>query len=96
MYTLSVSPKRDKKFMIITPSGKKIYFGAKGYSDFTLHKDVKRKSRYIKRHSVNQDWSKNGINSAGFWARWILWNKPDLMKSIIDTSKTFKIDILIK
>ena len=30
---------RSKKYMITTPSGKTIHFGAKGYSDYTIHKD---------------------------------------------------------
>jgi hypothetical protein len=29
--------------MLITPDNKKIHFGAKFYSDYTLHKDDERK-----------------------------------------------------
>ena len=29
--------------MLVTPEGKKIHFGAKGMSDYTIHKDDKRK-----------------------------------------------------
>ena len=38
------------KYYIITESGKNVYFGAAGYSDFTQHKDEARKQRYINRH----------------------------------------------
>ena len=38
------------KYFIITSSGKKIYFGAYGMSDFTINKDPERKERYIERH----------------------------------------------
>ena len=69
------------KYYIITKSEKKIYFGAAGYSDFTKHKDEGRKNRYILRHEKNEDWSKSGIDTAGFWSRWLLWNKPSIKES---------------
>jgi len=79
--------------MIITPNGKKIHFGANGYEDFTMHHDENRKERYISRHQNNEDWSINGINTAGFWSRWLLWNKPTIKASINDISHNFDIDI---
>ncbi len=45
------SDKPNKKYYIITNDNKKFYFGAAGYSDFTIHKDEERKLRYIKRHN---------------------------------------------
>ena len=48
------SDKPDKKYYIITNSGKKIYFGAAGMSDFTIHKDVASKNLYINRHKKNE------------------------------------------
>ena len=44
------SDKPEKKYYIITESGKKVYFGQAGASDFTQHKDEGRKQRYINRH----------------------------------------------
>ena len=41
------SDKPDKKYYIITNSGRKIYFGAAGMSDFTKHKDEASKNLYI-------------------------------------------------
>ena len=49
--------------------------------------------RYLERHKNNENWGKTGISSAGFWARWILWNKPSLSASIKDVEKRFKIKI---
>lgn len=69
------STRKDKKYMI-TYNNKKIHFGAKGYSDYTIHKDPKRKERYLARHKKNENWTKSGANTAGFWSRWILWNDP--------------------
>ena len=34
-----------KQILYDTKSGKKVYFGASGYSDFTKHKDEERKQR---------------------------------------------------
>ncbi len=64
----------------------KSFFGAAGYSDFTIHRDEARKLRYIKRHN-NENWAKSGINSAGFWSRWLLWNLPTITASYQDIKK---------
>ena len=93
MYKLYDSIRADKKFMVITPNGKKIHFGQKGYSDFPIHKDEQRKQRYIARHQHNEDWSISGIDTAGFWSRWILWNKGTILQSILDIDKNFNIEI---
>ena len=74
-------------------SKKTIHFGAKDYSDYTKHKDPERKERYITRHKKKENWTKSGIESAGFWSRWILWNKPSFKGSITDTEKRFNINI---
>ena len=65
------------KYYIITESGRKIYFGQYGASDFTIHKDEARRQRYIARHkNSNENWSKSGIDTPGFWSYWYLWSKP--------------------
>lgn len=93
MYKLYDSTRADKKFMVITPSGKKIHFGAAGYSDFPQHLDEQRKERYIARHEKNENWELSGIDTPGFWARWLLWNKPTIVESINDIDKRFNIVI---
>lgn len=40
---------KTKKYYVVY-KGKKINFGAKGMSDFTLHKDKARRDRYRARH----------------------------------------------
>ena len=69
------SDKPEKKYYIITKSEKKIYFGQAGASDMTQHK--------------NEDWGKSGIDTAGFWSRWLLWNKPTIRESYQDIKKRF-------
>lgn len=92
---LSKSSRKDKKFMVEV-DGRKIHFGAKGYSDYTKHKDEKRMKRYLARHKPRENWQKSGIDTAGFWSRWILWNKPSLNASIKDTNKRFNISIVYR
>ena len=90
-YELMISPKLDKKFRIITPSGKHVDFGAKGYEDFTIHKDEARKAKYIARHERREHW--DDPNTAGFWSRWLLWNKLTINESITDIEQRFGISI---
>jgi len=83
------SDKPNKKFYIITDDYKKVYFGAAGMSDFTIHKDEVRKLKYITRHIKRENWTKSGIDTPGFWSRWYLWNKPTLQASYDDIKKMF-------
>ena len=93
MYTYYPYPANDgkHKYYIITKSGKTIKFGATGYSDFTLHKNEQRKQLYINRHKNNENWSKSGIDTAGFWSRWLLWNLPTIKASYEDIKRKFNI-----
>lgn len=81
---LKKSSRQDKKYMV-TIDNKTIYFGAAGMSDYTIHKDDKRKANYIARHKTRENWQ--DIMTAGFWSYWILWNKPSLKESIDDLNK---------
>lgn len=60
---------------------KKISFGAKGMEDYTIHKDPKRKELYIKRHEAREKWGNDGIMTAGWWSRWLLWSEPSMTKA---------------
>ena len=83
------SDKANKKFYIITKDNKKVYFGAARMSDFTINKDPVRKLKYIVRHQKNENWTKSGIDTAGFWSRWYLWNEPTLEASYQDIKRRF-------
>lgn len=97
MYVAFLSKLSDKKYKYgvkifsesahgLTPL-KDIKFGAVGYRDYTLNTTDKQKSDYIARHRVNEDWTKTGYLTAGFWSRWILWNKRTVEESINDIHK---------
>ena len=82
--------------MVIPPKGRTVHFGAKGAGDFTKHNDENRKERWIARHKVNENWGKSGIDTAGFWAKNLLWNKPSIEASVKDIEKRFDIKIKIQ
>ena len=86
------SDKPGKKYFIITESNKKVYFGDVGYEHYSDgHKDEARKQRYINRHKNNENWTKLGIDTAGFWSRWLLWHLPTIKESYMDIKKRFNI-----
>ena len=80
----------DKKYDARIDGSKTVSFGQKGASDYTKHKNTDRKERYIDRHKNNEDWTKSGAKTAGFYSKHILWNKPTLKASIDDINKRFK------
>ena len=67
MYKLIKSPKYDKKYRIMK-NGKSIDFGAKGYSDYTIHKNPFRMRLYVGRHggkisqSIKDDKNKETVH----------------------------------
>lgn len=69
---------------------KTIHFGAEGMSDFTIHKDPKRKQRYIKRHAKRENW--NIPMTAGSLSRYILWQYPSYTDSVKYYKKKFKLN----
>jgi len=87
--TISRSDRPGKKWKAVVGS-RAVHFGARGYEDYTMHKDKARMQRYITRHRAREDWKRSGIFKAGFWSRWILWNKPSLRASVADTKRRFK------
>lgn len=92
---LSKSNKPDKKYMVKVEN-KTIHFGQKGASDYTKHGDKDRKDRYIDRHKKNENWNKSGLQTAGFWSKHLLWNKPTISNSIKNIESNFNVDIVRK
>lgn len=71
---------------------KTLHFGAKGASDFTKNKDEKRKENYLARHKPRENWE--DIETAGAWARFLLWNKPTIRDSLRDISNRFDVQFI--
>ena len=94
---ISKSENKNKKMKVVIDDKKTIHFGASGYEDFTTHNDPKRRDNYIARHKKNENFGISGIDTAGFWATNVLWNKETLEKSVDDLNNRFKnINIKIK
>lgn len=81
------------EFEITIKNGKKrkktTQFGAKGMSDYTIHKDTERRNRYIKRHT--KDLRTNNPARAGFLSMYILWNKKSFKSSLADYKRRLNI-----
>lgn len=85
-----------KKYRVVFEDGTSVSFGASRYSDYSQHQDERRKASYLKRHEANEDWTEEGIKTAGFWARWLLWNKPTIAASVKDIRDRFGVKIVRK
>lgn len=68
-----------KKYKVIlknlnTNRTKTIQFGATGYDNYTSgHLNEERRKNYIARHEKREDWTKSGVDTAGFWSYHFLW-----------------------
>ena len=80
--SLDKSNKPNKKLVItFTEPNLTIHFGSKNSSTFLDHHDKVKRSNYLKRHKVNEDW--NQVN-AGSLSKWLLWgDTSDLYKNLI-------------
>ena len=91
---------KTKKWKVVVYDGdvklKTVRFGAPGYSDFTIHKDVRRRQRYDARHRKRENWSLSGICTAGFWSKWLLWNRPSISGSVRDIKRRFGIRVVTR
>ncbi len=67
---VDVSTRADKKYMIRTPEGKLIHFGAWGAEDATKHKNQVRINAFKKR---NEKWATSPKWSAGWLSYFLLW-----------------------
>lgn len=107
MYTLLLLAKtnnKTNKFQVDllnteTNKIKSIKFGRFGMEDYTTYtrNEGKKiadahKKRYLDRHRKREDWTKSGIATAGFWSRWLLWNKGTLEKSFQQILKKFNLN----
>ncbi len=68
---------------------KTVSFGAKGMSDFTIHKDPTRRQNYLRRHAPREDW--NNPTTPGALSRWLLWNEPTFAASLAEYRRRFKL-----
>ena len=89
--SLEKSNKSDKKLVIkFSEPTLTIHFGSKNSSTFLDHHDKIKRSNYLKRHRVNEDW--NQVN-AGSLSAYILWgDSSDMYSNLINYLDKFNID----
>jgi len=102
---LSIKKSPNEKFKLQvelynteTKKIKRLQIGANGLKDYTLYNKEdgkaianKRKKLYLTRHMKREDWTKTGIETKGFWSRWLLWSKESLDESIKYVLKKFNL-----
>eukprot|EP00962_Isochrysis_galbana_P030300 scaffold9810_cov134-Isochrysis_galbana.AAC.2 len=70
MWTITHSKNNINKYTASNGS-KTVHFGAKGYQDFTTHRDKTRRASYLARHgSGGQNWSDPIGGTIGHWLSW--------------------------
>lgn len=65
------STRKGKRFMAKFANGKTVHFGATAGRTYIDHGDKEKRSAYIARHKVNEDWT--DPYSAGALSRFLLW-----------------------
>ena len=58
-------------------------------SDFTIHKDLERRERYISRHK--KDLRTGDPMKPGYLSMYILWNKPSVKASLKDYKRRLSV-----
>ncbi len=88
--SLEKSNKPNKKLVIkFSEPTLTIHFGSKNSSTFLDHQDKVKRSNYLKRHIVNEDW---GQVNAGSLSAYILWGSTtDLETNLFNYLDLFSI-----
>lgn len=74
---LDYSTRKNNKYMVTLPEGKKVHFGSSKYPDYLIHKDDERRDRYLSRatkiKNKQGELTHNKIESANYWSSKLLW-----------------------
>lgn len=88
------SPRSNKRYRVIMGSGDDQHshdFGSPTAQTYVDGASEQKRQNYLKRHRANEDWS--NIHSAGFWARYLLWEKRTLREAARYIQRNFDIEI---
>ena len=80
--------KYDAVFKLANSREKIVSFGASGYSDYTIHKDIDRMKRYQARHKNDK---LTDPLSPGALSWYVLWSSPTLEGGISNYRMHFKL-----
>ena len=77
--SLDYSSRKNNKYMVKLPGGKKVHFGSPKYEDYTIHKDKDRRDKYLSRatkiKNKKGELTFNNPESSNFWSVHLLWPK---------------------
>ena len=75
--SLDYSSRKNNKYMVKLPGGKKVHFGSPKYEDFTIHKDKERRDKYLARatkiKNKKGEFTYTNPESPNFWSVNLLW-----------------------
>ena len=67
------STRKDKKFMVFNPEGKRVHFGAKDYLDYHLDQSEDREQRRYRFRKRNAKWGDAEKWTPAHLAYYVLW-----------------------
>ena len=77
--SLDYSPRKNNKYMVKLPGGKKVHFGSPKYEDYTVHKDKERRDKYRARatkiKNKKGELTYTNPESSNYWSVHLLWPK---------------------
>ena len=77
--SLDYSSRKNNKYMVTLPSGKKVHFGSPAYEDYTIHKDKERRDKYLSRvmkiKNKKGELTYTNPESSNYWSIKLLWPK---------------------
>ena len=75
--SLEYSSRKNNKYMVTLPSGKKVHFGSPKYPDYLTHQDKDRREKYLARatkiKNKQDELTHNKPESANYWSTKLLW-----------------------
>ena len=88
---VTIAPSSRAGYTYVARDGSRTtHFGARGYEDYTTHRDEKRRRNYLSRHASREDWGRSGLMTAGWLSRHLLWEKPTLKEAVMAASKLYR------
>ena len=77
--SLDYSSRKNNKYMVKLPGGKKVHFGSPKYEDYTIHKDKDRRDKYLSRatkiKNKKGELTYTNPESSNYWSVHLLWPK---------------------
>jgi hypothetical protein len=69
-YSIGISTRKNKKYMVLNPNNKWVHFGDSRYEDYLFHQDEKRRDLFLKR---NWRWASADDYTPAYLSYHYLW-----------------------